>query len=221
MERRSGTVILVGTHSAYTEDKGDAQIWGINLAFRHQPNVDRLYLMDPLDEYRGAWGDEFDANVQAINDLNIPVVMQFHYPCLTNSRRFGYKKSFDSHSISFFGVSAANAIADVIAENFERLVLHKMYVKGESDEYLFHRPIVGFWIGQAIAHGIGVEVDEDCMMNQEVLHHLGREQKRRREREVAGLSVAPPTPVPLVEMLQDELKRRHRRGEIGEAQCAT
>jgi hypothetical protein len=148
----SGTVIIVGTLAPYTGEKGDAQIWCLNRAYRHQPNLDRLYLMDPLQHYFAVWGRGF---VSEVNDLGVPVIVRFKLgSVIPRAENFTHGGLY-----GFLETTSVAAISDAIEEGFSRIVLHKMYLNGQSEEHLHHKSIVIEWIEKAIDAGIDVEVD--------------------------------------------------------------
>jgi len=174
--QRSGRVILVGTLASWDEPKGlDDQIWCINKGYKHQPNLDRLYLMDPMNIYVNVWGEGF---IEEVNALGVPVIVRESRPYLDNCVEFNWQDSFDNFNISFFGATVANAIAHAIEENVAEIVMHRMYIKGESELYLHQRAPVSFWVGQAISHGIQVTVDDDCYLAQKILDAIAGELSR-------------------------------------------
>lgn len=173
---RHGRVILVGTLASWDEPKLDGdRIWCINRGYLHQPNLDRLYLMDPLTVYFKAWGEEF---VQEINALGVKIILREPRGYIPNGVQFNYQDSFDNFSISFFGATVANAIAHAIEEGIHEIVLHKMYLQEKSQDYLHHKAAVGFWVGQAIAHGMKVTVDPDSFLNQRMINQISDEMAR-------------------------------------------
>jgi hypothetical protein len=204
---------MVGTLAPWEEPKeaGD-QIWCINRAYLHQPNLDRLYMMDPLSVYKEEWGEGF---IDEVNALDVPVVMQMVHSEIKRSEAFNHRESFENFSIVYFGATVANAIANAIEASFAAIVLHQMYIKGKSEEYLYARGPVGFWIGQAIGAGMGVEVSPNCYMEQQYLHYLGRRMEARRSLQGTALEKPPLPPPPLREMWRDEVGRWAARKKAG------
>lgn len=206
---RSGRIILVGTLEPWTESKGPGdQIWAINRAYPHQPNLDRLYLMDPMPVYFKAWGEEF---VDEINALGVPIMLREPRKYIPNGVQFNWRESFDTFSISFFGATVANAIANAMEEGAAEIVLHKMYLKGRSQAYLHHKAAIGFWVGQAVSAGIVVTVDPDCFIPQHYIYRMGRAMEGQRVRRGTTLPIDPLPPPPLVDMILHEQERQQAR----------
>ena len=152
-------VIIVGTLEPYTEPMPAGwEVWGLNMAYRHQPNLDRLYITDSVKSFPPELPDE-------VNALGIPlVVTRKDCPELNNVRVYTDEMFHEHFELFFVASCAAYAISDVIREGYSEVVLHRMYVKGASEDYRHHRQRVGFWIGQALGSGVRVAVDPDCFV---------------------------------------------------------
>ncbi len=204
MEDRRGRVILVGTLASWDEPKGpDDQIWCINKGYEHQPNLDRLYLVDPMMDYIRIWGESF---IEKINALGVPIILAEARNYIPNGRAFNFMEGLDRFGISFLGASTANAIGNAIEENFAEIVLHKMYLKSKSQDYLHHKGPMGFWIGQAISYGVNVTVDEDCFVSQETLDKMKEDCKQYDEPNVVETMAG---------MVEHEIKRQEIRRAAG------
>jgi len=148
--------IIVGALEPYTEPvPAGWEVWGLNMAYRHQPNLDRLYLTDDLR----AFPPEVP---QEVNAANIPlVVTRKECPAINNVRVYTDEMFHDAFELFFVASVAAYAISDVIREGYSEVVLHRMYIKGLSEDYRHHTQRVGYWAGQAMASGVRVVMDPD------------------------------------------------------------
>jgi hypothetical protein len=213
MNQREGRVILVGTLAPWEHPKEDGDvIWCINQGYKHQPNLDRLYVMDPITTCIQAWG--WDA-VDEINALGVPVVMREVCDFIPNSQPFTWEGSFQNFSISFYGSTTSNAISNAIEEGFAEIILHKMFLRELSEDYFHHKASVGFWVGQAISNGLKVTVDPESFLDQVVIDKLKGAMEMRNYRKSAGLEVETLDPPPLLDMVLHVQKRQQERKAAG------
>lgn len=149
---RYKSVVLVGRLDGDLPETDET--WGCNFAYRTHAGLDRLYAMDPPEDFHKAgeswWFAEADA-------LGIPVVMQYPVGDIRQSCGFdrdGFRKTLglDVHHQG----SVAYMLADAIREGFGTIVLHRMLERGLSEEYYEQKDCLDMLA--ALAAGLGIRV---------------------------------------------------------------
>lgn len=154
--RRFGTVILAcgSGDRSYRNDLGrKVAVWGCNFAYRNSAQMDRLYAMDHIAE----WKEISPGWIENVNTLGIPVIMQRHYPEVPLSRpldlaalrRFPGTRDYYINTICYM-------FADAIREGWGAIVIHRILARVGSIEYIEQKACLDFWAG--VAYGLGIEV---------------------------------------------------------------
>ena len=155
------TVIVVGCHSPWDAPKpADTEIWCINRSFRTQPGCDRVYMMDDLEAF---WSTpERKARFLAdVNGASCRVILREKRTEVPRSERFDIEGLLSRLPFQFFICTASYMVAQAIREQFDRIVMHRIYVLPQSTEYFEQLPCLNFWLALAIGMGIRVELSED------------------------------------------------------------
>ncbi len=147
---------------AYSGD--ETEIWTCSLGYRHQPDVTRVYNLDPL-----SW---FQANapeyIDEVNVLDVPVIMQRHYPEIPMSRPYPKDEVLDFFGMTadtaYFTSSIAWMLADAIREGFERIIIHRVQESDKATDYFFQKPCLDFWCGICIGRRVNLLISNSSLL---------------------------------------------------------
>lgn len=152
-------VILLGKGEGWEQcpENTDAEIWGLNGLIYGTKKLDRVFMMDILDEMpsiiSGTW--DLKETIARINELDIPMVAPYKYVEIPKSEAFPLDESVREFGTPYFN----NTIAFMIAYALLRGV-HELHLWGinqaSGSEYFYEKGCVEYWLG--IATGMGVTV---------------------------------------------------------------
>lgn len=148
------TVALVGMAGPLEDAPQGIDIWGVNLTYRHQPNLTRLYFMDMVEI-----GGKFHEEIAA---LDIDVVCSARLDLIPRSRPWPLEQRLREFGITYWTSTLAYMLTDAIAEGYECIILHRLQSMKESPEYITQHACLDFWCGLAIGRGIKVIKSEGC-----------------------------------------------------------
>lgn len=151
------TVVLAGMYAPYPGPFDGVEVWGCNLTYKHQPNLSRLYCMDPIPRFKRKVPDF----VQDVNALGVPVVCGEPDPEIPLSEPYPLESVSGLIGHPYFTSSIAYMLADAIYKGYERIVLHRLLVLPVSGEYMMQKPCLDFWCGLALGRGIQLSISED------------------------------------------------------------
>jgi hypothetical protein len=175
------TVIIVGMIGAYTDDPKGAEIWGVNLCYKHQHNLSRLYCMDDLELLKAE-----DKNfIDNVNRLDIPVIYQEKVDEIPNSRAFALREAMAlAPGFGFFTSTIAYMVADAIVEGFEHIIMHRINCYSTSIDYFHQKDCLDMWLGFATGRGIKISVSSDSHLLKPYSWHPGFTAIRARKTSV-------------------------------------
>lgn len=163
------TCVIVGMIGPYEGPTPEGlEIWGCNKTYLHQKNFDRVYFLDDLECYENPEKNmEKKEFVDNLNALDIPIYAQKHYEEIPKSIELPVERM-----VSFFGGGVNNRnihftstvaymFAHAIYEEFEKIIIHRLFCYAKSYDYTDQKPNMDFWAGQAIARGVEVEISRD------------------------------------------------------------
>ena len=148
------TVVLIGLAAPYRGEKGPkTEFWGINRAYIHQKNLDRLYFVDDLQNLLTYGAETF---VEDVNALGVPVWTKRRYEQIPLSRPLPILDLIRFFGVENFTSSISLQIAHALYEGVDRLVVNMFYVMPWSREYFAQKACIDYWLG--VAAGVGVKV---------------------------------------------------------------
>ncbi len=145
-------IIIIGKGPGWKDAPADGETWGVNSLVLRRP-VKLAFQMHDLD--KDISSDSIAKQVAEINRLGIPVITAKKYKFLPTAIPF----PIDEMPSKYFTNSIAYMVAYAIYRGATELDLYgvSFFLK---HEFLTERPCVEFWIGQAIAKGITVNVHD-------------------------------------------------------------
>lgn len=166
------SVILVGMLGPYLEDPVGVEIWGCSSSYRHQPNLTKLYNLDPL-----AWFQKHRPEyLNAVNSGDFAIVMQRHYeeiprsealPRLEILKHFGLydpREPLESQSRAYFTSTLCWMFADAIRQGYDEITLHRLQEDGRSLDYPMQKACLDFWLGMALGRGVKVTKSQSSLV---------------------------------------------------------
>jgi len=156
------TVVITAMLGSYDQEvphTEDAEIWGVNFAYKVHQKLDRLYCMDFLDVAKGKNG--FADYAQEVAALGIPFISCQRYQEIPNSRRYPIEDIVEHFGIPYFTSTICYMIAAAIFEGFDHIILHRMHNCPASHEYFHQQACLHFWCGMAMSRKIKMSVSED------------------------------------------------------------
>ena len=163
-------VILVGMRAPYTGDPQGADLWGCNQAYLLQPNLARLYAMDPLTMPDGS--ERFPRFAEGVNMLGIPVVLQREHPDIEKSEAYPLEEIVrrwfrgDVGLAYLQGGTVAYMIADALLKGYRHIVLYRILASAGAEDYLVFKACLDFWCGIALGMGVAVQTSTDSLLMQ-------------------------------------------------------
>jgi hypothetical protein len=175
MAERVVNIIGMGASSRDVPDHGEN--WGINVAYKLCPRMDKLFF---FDEFKELMFDDShipplertftemlknNPNVELISKIGAPVNDQDGNK-LTDVKAFPIQEAIYLASGCYFTSTISYIIAYAILEKVDRIRLYGFEVWSGADrtEYSYQRQAVEFWLGLAIGKGIKVELPYVCML---------------------------------------------------------
>ena len=158
-------VIIVGMYKPCLGPFDDGlEVWGCNYCLSQQPNMTRLYFLDPLSIFESSYADEVSA-------AGIPVYSQKAYPEIPNSLEYPiadvmrhFYGDLDDDALAdqaYFTSTISYMVAHAIYEGFDDITLHRILALPPSIEYAQQKPCLDYWIGRAAGAGIRVRISAD------------------------------------------------------------
>lgn len=147
-------IIIIGKGPGWKDAPADGETWGVNSLILRRP-VKLAFQMHDLTKDVNRKCPSILKQIDEINRLGIPVVTAKKYKFLPTSIPF----PIDEIPFKYFTNSIAYMIAYAIYKGATKIDLYGVafFLKRE---FLFERPCVEFWIGQAISEGIRVDVHD-------------------------------------------------------------
>ena len=148
------TVIICGMIGPYRHPKNGAEIWGVNKTYLHQPNIDRLYFMDPIDL--------MEANfIESVNNLGCDIFARREHPELPKCQRYPFEEIVKNLGLSYFTSTMTYMIAHALYEGVDKLIMHRLHCYPESSEYFHQKAALDFWCGYAMGRGVQLCISDD------------------------------------------------------------
>ena len=155
------------------------EVWTLNWSYLYDwvPRIDRLFEMHPVWLYAATDNDEWAKPRRhweyLHQELPYPVYMLRDLPEIPSCIRypieevigdlFGYFLARGGKAKPFFTSSFDYCMALAIYERWDCIELYG-FEMGSDTEYRYQREGAGFWIGQAVARGIRVELPGDTVL---------------------------------------------------------
>lgn len=160
--RRFKAVLLTSHYAAYKgEYDRPVTIWGVNFAYRKTPDVNRIYAMDHISD----WRDKNPEWIDQVNALDVPVVMQDRYEDVPHSTPFDLTRAVRMLPVPDYYVNSISyMLLDAIMEGFGTIVVHRILSSVGSIEYIEQKACLDYWAGVAAGLGINVVTSADSMI---------------------------------------------------------
>lgn len=138
----------------------NAEVWGINGLLYDQFPLDKLFMMDVLDEMpsiiSGRW--DLKKTIDHINKLDIPVVGPFKYDEIPKSEAFPMDEVVQKFGVPYFNNTIAYMVAYAILKGVKSISTWGIN-QASGSEYFYEKGCVEYWLGQALGRGIHVFVN--------------------------------------------------------------
>ena len=152
-------IIILGKGTGWEKcpDNTDSQIWGLNGLIYSPKKLDRVFIMDVLDEMpsvtSGTW--ELQDTVDQINRLKIPLVAPYEYEEIPLSEAFPIEEAIREFGVPYFNNTIAYMICYALLNGVEEIQIYGIN-QSSGSEYFYEKGCVEYWLG--IATGMGVRV---------------------------------------------------------------
>ena len=155
---------MVGALDFAGSDFGDPEIWTCSLGYRSQPNVSRVYNLDPLSWFQSNAPEYIDE----VNALGAPVIMQKHYEEIPTSVPYPRQEVLDffgmTDKTAFFTSTICWMLADAIREGYERIIIHRVQESDKATDYFFQKPCLDFWCGVCIGRRVNLMISDNSLL---------------------------------------------------------
>ena len=159
-EKNKGKKIaIVAQGPGFEKCPFDKETWGLNMGLMRMKRVDRIFMMDPIEDKTAVKNGEFTVEqiIKKCNDEKIPMVSAYPYPSAETLEPYPIHEIVDGLGSDYFSNTIAYMIAYAIYTGVESIDLWGVNQATHS-EYMYHKGCVEFWIGMAVGMGVNIAV---------------------------------------------------------------
>jgi len=143
-----------------TDEQVNAEIWGLNGLLFEKKKLDRIFMMDIIDEMpsvvAGYW--EIPKVIDKLNELGIPMVAPYQYAEISNSESFPIKEVVEMFGTPYLNNTIAYMIAYALMKGVKSISTWGIN-QASGSEYFYEKGCVEYWVGQALGRGVDVYIN--------------------------------------------------------------
>lgn len=138
----------------------DQEIWGVNGMIFKNKKLDKVFMMDVLDEMPTitSGGRTLEEAIETINKLDIPLIAPYKYEEIPKSEAFPIHEVVQEFGQPYFNNTIGYMIAYAILHGVEQLDTWGIN-QSSSSEYFYEKGCVEYWVGMAAGRGMMVQLN--------------------------------------------------------------